>query len=158
MQAASSLTRMTPTWIRGDRLQAVHERSADRSGAVLLIEDDVAIAEMFALGLYVRGHPVRTAKSDDSASMLTADADRPSVIVLDLDRPSERGLEILNSLLVDPSTSGVPVIVLYDEDADFPEAYRRGATEFRAKYRTTPMELVRYVEERFVEPADRKSP
>jgi CheY-like chemotaxis protein len=133
--------------IRSDRLHTLAEPTeGDAGDDVLLIEDDVAIADMYALGLNLSGYRVRVAGSSDDALAQVADGARPRLIVLDLGLPRTGGLEVLVALREGPATSNVPVIVLSNQDNDFPEAYRRGATECLPKHRTTPKELVSYVE------------
>ena len=67
------------------------------------------------------------------------------VIVLDLELPAMSGLQMLEELRHTPATLHVPVIVLSNSDADFSEAFRRGATQCHPKYQTTPQALVGYV-------------
>ncbi|HSS92906.1 MAG TPA: response regulator [Candidatus Dormibacteraeota bacterium] len=117
----------------------------EASDDVLLIEDDVAIADMYALGLNLSGYRVRVAGSSDAALAQVAEGARPRLIVLDLGLPRTGGLDVLVALREGPTTSTVPVIVLSNQDDDFPEAYRRGATGCLTKHRTTPKELVSYI-------------
>jgi CheY-like chemotaxis protein len=109
---------------------------------VLLIEDDPATADMYALGLNLCGYPVQIAHSAEAGLSELAEGMRPKLIVLDLVLPRIGGLEMLLLLRENPFTSSVPVIVLSNQDTDFPEAYRRGATECLAKHATTPGDLV----------------
>ena len=111
-----------------------------------MIERDADIADMYALGLNLSGYEVQVARSPDSAWRQVNDAERPpALIVLDLDLPEAGGLEILNSLRSFLRNSEVPVIVLADETEEWPEAYRRGATECHPRHLTTPKQLVSYV-------------
>ncbi len=107
------------------------------------------IAEMYAYGLAVRGYEVHIATSRDRA-MYEAARRRPvGVIVLDLEIRTTRGLTILDELRHREATADVPVIVLSDDDLESAEAERHGANETHRKYRTTPKELVGYVERSF---------
>jgi CheY-like chemotaxis protein len=159
---------MNPPWIRTDLLEQISrvrprdqdlpaypgeepserdrpdEQSPDAS-AVLVVEDDADIAGMYALGLQLGGHAVRVASTGRSALIDVAEK-QPQAIVLDLWLPDIAGLEMIDSLRHAPKTEHVPIIVLSNEDAEFPEAYQRGANECHLKYRTTPKELVHYVE------------
>jgi CheY-like chemotaxis protein len=112
---------------------------------VLLVEDDPATADMYALGLNLCGYPVQVAHTAEAGLTHVANGMHPRLIVLDLVVPTIGGLEMLLLLRKSPSTSSVPVIVLSNQDMDFPEAYRRGATKCLAKYSTTPGELVMHV-------------
>jgi DNA-binding response OmpR family regulator len=122
---------MRPTWVRD---------AADDE--ILLVEDDVDIAGMYKMGLNFAGYPVRVASTGAEA---LADEGEPQAIVLDLEMPDVGGLEILDTLRHRPRTVDVPVIVLSNQDDDFAEAYRRGATSCNAKYRTSPGDLLNLV-------------
>src|ERR1700737_3405314 len=115
------------------------------ASVVLLVEDDPATADMYALGLNLCGYPVQVARTIEAGLTHVADGIQPRVIILDLVVPKIGGLEMLVLLRKSPSTSSIPVIVLSNQDMEFPEAYRRGATECLAKHSTTPGELVMHV-------------
>jgi CheY-like chemotaxis protein len=121
------------------------EENGDPSEDVLLVEDDIDAAQMYAMGLRLSGHPARVATNGRSALDDVAHK-QPRAIVLDLRLPDIGGLEVIDSLRHAPATLHVPIIVLSNEDSQFPEAVRRGANECHIKYRTTPNELVHYVE------------
>ena len=113
---------------------------------VLLIENDHAIANMYALGLNLSGYQVRIASSANSALSEVSRLDhRPELIVLDLEQPRVSGLDVLNDLKASPAAWGLPVIVLADDEEELCEAYRLGATDCHPRYRTTPRQLVSYV-------------
>jgi CheY-like chemotaxis protein len=157
---------MAPTWIRTELFDQISHGTADpnyesdRDGSpeagarflksdpsddVLLVEDDTDVADMYAMGLRLSGHQARVATNGRSA-LVDAAEKHPRAIVLDLRLPDIGGLEVIDSLRHAPATVDVPIIVLSNEDSEFPEAVRRGANECHVKYRTTPNELVHYVE------------
>jgi DNA-binding response OmpR family regulator len=119
--------------------------TGDESGFVLLVEGDPAAADMYALSLNLCGYPVHIAHSPEAGLTQITDGVSPKVVVLDLGLLQISGLEMLLLLRKSPSTSRVPVIVLSNQVVDFPEAYRRGATECLAKHSTTPGDLVMHV-------------
>ena len=100
---------------------------------------------MYVLGLTLSGHHARIASNGRSALVDVAQK-QPRAIILDLRLPDIGGLEVIDLLRHTPATVDVPIIVLSNEDSDFPEAVRRGANECHVKYRTTPNELVHFVE------------
>jgi DNA-binding response OmpR family regulator len=138
---------MTPNWVRTERMQSVGgTQGGGHDEVVLLIENDVAVADMYAFGLNVGGYQVHVAATPDSAwTEVKQPGHPPELIVLDLELPSVSGLDVLNDLRRTPETASVPVIVLANDQEDFVEAYRRGATDCHTKYRTTPRQLVSYV-------------
>ena len=119
---------------------------SEQAGIVLLIEDDEATAEMYALGLSLGGYPVWVVHSAEAGLRQIARAGSPSLIVLDLELGQMGGLDMLVVLRESSSTSSIPVIVLSNNENDFPEATSRGAAECLAKHRTTPGELASHVE------------
>jgi DNA-binding response OmpR family regulator len=134
---------MTPNWIGAERMEGLAgAHSVGHEERILLIENDSAVAEMYALGLNLSGYAVRIAPSLDSAWREVNLPDHlPQLIVLDIELRSMSGLDALNDLRRAPGTSVVPVIVLADDEDDFSEAYRRGATECHPRYRETPKQL-----------------
>ena len=78
---------------------------------VLVIEDDVAAAELLRLQLRQAGY--RAAMAVDGESGLEAARDLgPGAILLDILLPGIDGWEILKRLRADPETSAIPVMVI----------------------------------------------
>jgi DNA-binding response OmpR family regulator len=117
----------------------------ERPGIVLLVEDDPATADMYALGLNLSGYPVEVAHTAEAGLAQVEDGMRPTLVVLDLVLPKTGGLQMLEVLRKNQATMRIPIIVLSNQDMDFAEAYRRGATECLAKHSTTPGDLVVHV-------------
>ena len=137
-----------PNWVAMDRLLGDRHDISDptpRDADVLMVEDDAAIAEMYALALSMAGLRVRIVPSGESA-VLEAEAHQDyDVIVLDIELPSMDGMATLDELKHLEATANIPVIVLSNADVDPSEVERRGAREWHAKYRTTPSQLLDYV-------------
>ncbi|HET9781762.1 MAG TPA: response regulator [Candidatus Dormibacteraeota bacterium] len=134
----------TPNWIALDRLD--NPGLEDQEADVLIVEDDAAIADMYALELSMAGLRVRVASSGESA---VAEAQRMvgyKVIVLDLDLPGMSGWTTLEELRHVAGTADVPVIVLSNTNVDGDDIASHGASEWHAKYWTTPSQLVDYVQ------------
>lgn len=109
---------------------------------VLLIEDDVAAAEMYRLRLAADGYTVVTAHDGhDGLRMATDEA--PDFIYLDLRLPGLDGFEVLERLRADPETANIPVIILtnFGEPELRERGLRLGALEFLVKADTTPAQL-----------------
>lgn len=133
-------------WFAEERPVTVAATQLTTVGDVLLIEDDVSIAEMYAFDLSSSGYSVRIVTSGESALSDVVPAGHISAIVLDLDLPSMSGLATLDELRHREVTAHVPVIVLSNKDIDFDEVARHGADECHRKFMTTPRQLVGYIE------------
>lgn len=77
-------------------------------GRILVVDDDLALAEM--LGIVLRGEgfdPVFCANGDDAVQMFRAS--NPDVILLDLMLPGRDGIDVCRSIRAE---SGVPIVML----------------------------------------------
>lgn len=120
---------------------------SEEAVTVLLIEDDVAIADMYRIRLAADGYSVLTADSGEEGGRVAAGA-LPDIIYLDIRLPGLDGFEVLEQLRGSPRTHNIPVVIL-SNDAE-PELRERGlklgALEFLVKADTTPTGLADAVE------------
>jgi CheY-like chemotaxis protein len=109
---------------------------------VLLIEDDVAAAEMYRLRLAADGYTVVTANDGHEGVRMATD-EAPDFIYLDLRLPGLDGFEVLEHLRANPETANIPVIILtnFGEPELRERGLRLGALEFLVKADTTPAQL-----------------
>lgn len=114
---------------------------------VLLIEDDVAAAEMYRLRLVADGYSVVIGRDGHEGLRMAAD-EAPDFIYLDLRLPGLDGFEVLERLREDAATMHIPVIILtnYGEPELQERGLKRGALEFLVKAETTPAQLSDSVE------------
>ncbi|HEY6783050.1 MAG TPA: response regulator [Candidatus Dormibacteraeota bacterium] len=126
---------------------ATEEDGVEDDVRVLLIEDDVAAAEMYRLRLVADGYLVVIARDGHEGLRLAAD-EAPDFIYLDLRLPGLDGFEVLEQLRADPATMHIPVIVLtnYGEPELQERGLKLGALEFLVKAETTPAQLSDSVE------------
>ncbi|HEV3273290.1 MAG TPA: response regulator [Candidatus Dormibacteraeota bacterium] len=115
---------------------------------VLLIEDDAAAAEMYRLRLAADGYTVVIGRDGEEGLRMAAD-EAPDFIYLDLRLPGLDGLEVLERLRAQPSTTHIPVIILtnYGEPELRERGLKLGALEFLVKAETTPAELSNRVDQ-----------
>lgn len=112
----------------------------------LLVEDSPSDAELTMEALREAGLADRLVWVKDGAEALAfvrregayaqrPPGARPRVILLDLRLPKVDGLEVLESLKVDPSTRSIPIVVLTSskEDRDVTRAYELGVNSFVTK-------------------------
>jgi CheY-like chemotaxis protein len=114
--------------------------------AVLLVEDDADVAEMFGLGLSIAGHEVEVA-GDGGRAIERASQKRFDLVFLDVQLPGVDGLITLARLRTNSSTRDLPVAMLTNV-AD--ETLRQRARslhilDWLIKSETMPSDLARRV-------------
>ena len=114
---------------------------------VLLIEDDVATAEMYRLRLVADGYTVMIGHDGQEGLRMATD-EAPDFIYLDLRLPGLDGFEVLERLRAGKATAHIPVIILtnYGEPELRERGLKLGALEFLVKADTTPAQLSESVE------------
>ena len=110
--------------------------------AILLVEDDPDMAEMFSLGLSFAGHDVEVA-GDGGTALERASQKRFDLVFLDVQLPGIDGLATLARLRANRSTRDLPVAMLTNSGD---QTLRRRARSLRildwlVKSETTPREL-----------------
>ncbi len=81
------------------------------AGTILVVDDEPGIVTIVRDYLDRAGFRVLTAGDGDTALRL-ARTERPSLVLLDLMLPGLDGLDVTRALRQDPSTSGLPLIML----------------------------------------------
>src|SRR5205085_9013903 len=89
--------------------------AAAESVQVLLIEPDVATAELLTSYLREAGYTVESAR-DDFEGWETLQRLSPRVVLMDVLQPDANGWSFLNQLKANPSTKGLPVIMILRPD------------------------------------------
>lgn len=103
-------------------------------GSVLVVEDDRELNELVGAYAQICGYEYR--KALDGAEALRQAGERaPDAVVLDLMLPDIDGFEVCRRLRSDPSTAGVPVIILtaLDGAREREKGKACGATEYLTK-------------------------
>jgi len=117
---------------------------------VVLVEDDLAVAQMYRLGLELQGFKVTIAASgDDLFGSLNGQA--PDVIVLDYQLPKHNGAQVLERIRRDDRIDRVRVFML----SNFPpthenaidRVFRSGAIAWLEKTKTPPQLLAEKIDE-----------
>jgi two-component system phosphate regulon response regulator PhoB len=117
---------------------------------VYLVDDDLATAHMYRLGLTEAGfRPVVV--SDANALFEALDDEVPDLLVLDWQLQGITGGDVLRALRGDQRTAEVPVLFLsnYSPESSFLEGQITGNNAFAwlVKARTTPDQLSRRLRE-----------
>lgn len=133
---------------------------SSRGARVLLVEKDHTFAEMYKLGLLMRGFSVDVAQDGEEGIERVLRGDLPDAIVVDLGlprvertAPRKDALDLLSTLRSIHLTRALPVVALSDDLQSFDDALDRGATECVPKWRITPRDLARKVVQLLDEPA-----
>jgi len=101
---------------------------------VLIIDDEIDLAELLAYNLGAAGYETRVAH-DGRAAITAAHEFQPHAIVLDVMMPELDGLEVSRRLRTDVSTRDIPILMLTAraEEADEVRGLEAGADDFVAK-------------------------
>lgn len=112
--------------------------------AVLVVEDESAIAELIAVNLRHNGFRPRWAMDSESAQR-EIDAAVPDLILLDWMLPGESGLTLAKRWRTDPRTKDIPIIMLTarGDEADRVAGLDAGADDYIAKPFSTKELLAR---------------
>jgi CheY-like chemotaxis protein len=78
---------------------------------ILVVEDDPAVARLYAAYAQTRGHAVLFAK-DGAEALVTAASELPDVVLLDIAMPKLDGRDVLRQLKANPKTAPIPVLVV----------------------------------------------
>jgi two-component system phosphate regulon response regulator PhoB len=101
---------------------------------ILAVDDEEDILELLRFNLTKEGFAVVCAGSGEEALKLTR-LEKPELILLDLLLPGIDGLEVAKRLKNDPSTRGIPVIMVTakGEEADIVTGLEVGAEDYITK-------------------------
>jgi len=80
-------------------------------GKVLVVDDEEYIQHILNFSFGAEGYDVVTA-ADGEECIRKAKSEKPDIIVLDIMMPKMDGYEACKRLKTDPSTKGIPVILL----------------------------------------------
>ena len=113
---------------------------------VLLVEDDLDVAEAILDVLMDEGYQVAHATNGREALELLKSAPKPSLILLDLMMPDMDGCQFREAQLRDPRLANIPVVVLSADRRVAEKAHELGVLGFVAKP-LGPDQLVSIVEQ-----------
>ncbi len=101
---------------------------------ILIVEDDVAIAEMVQARLEREGFRVKWA-ADGKAGLDAVHSFQPSLVLLDITMPQMNGIEVCKRLREEDKTKAIPIIMVtaHSEEADVTLGLELGADDYVAK-------------------------
>ena len=109
---------------------------------VLIIEDDIALYNMYSTELSLKGYEVLNV-SDGSKAFEEAKKEKPDLVLLDVMLPQKNGLAILEELKSNEDTRDIRVVMLtnYGTDENISKAVELGAEDYIMKYNIVHSEL-----------------
>jgi CheY-like chemotaxis protein len=115
---------------------------------VLIVEDDMLIQRMYEKIFTFQKYDVVTASNGEEA-LVKAREVNPTIILLDVMMPKMNGMEVLERLKADPTTKGIPVVMLSNlaGDNDVETALSKGAVKYIIKSEHDPKAIADMVEE-----------
>jgi len=114
------------------------------NAAILLVEDEPDIAQMFSLGLSIAGHEVEVA-GDGCHAVDRARSKRFDLVLLDVELPRIDGLTTLEFLRSNGPTHDLPIAMLTNsgDETQRRRARSLGILDWLIKSEITPTELAR---------------
>lgn len=116
-------------------------------GRVLFMEDDKFLRNACEVSLRQRGFDVVTARDGEEGLRMARESPPPHIILLDLLMPKVPGIEVLRALKADPTTAGIPVVILSNSsrEEDRLEAVQLGTVGYYVKANLSLKELATQV-------------
>ncbi|MCS7009768.1 MAG: response regulator [Anaerolineales bacterium] len=108
----------------------------NKQKTIVIVEDEVDAAEMFAEMMRVSGFRVLKATSSAPAMQLI-EAEKPDAVILDIMMPDISGLDILHFMRQSPALAKIPVVVVSAKS--LPSDIRTGLEAGASIYLTKPV-------------------
>ena len=106
--------------------------SAVSPRTILIVDDELAIADVVSELLSEEGYATRIAIGGDHA-LAMLERERPDLVLLDLYMPGMSGVDLLAHLRADASLASLPVVVMTAGAIDSADLTSRGATGMISK-------------------------
>lgn len=111
---------------------------------LLVVEDELALAELLTYNLEAEGYEVRCTASAEDAELLIAE-ELPDLVILDWMLPQVSGIELCRRLRSRPESSALPILMLTarGEESDRIRGLSTGADDYVVKPFSLPELLAR---------------
>lgn len=115
---------------------------------ILLVEDDMALRDIYSTRFMAEGYEVVTA-SDGEQALTVAVKEKPDLIVLDIMMPKISGFDVLDILRTTPETKEAKIIIMtaLSQPTDVEKGKQLGADEYLVKSQVTLTDVVEKVKE-----------
>lgn len=113
---------------------------------VAIIEDDMAIVQMYRTKFETEGYDVATAE-DGATGLELIESFQPDIILLDLMMPNMNGLDMLSRLRSQPNGRDAKVVVLTNmgDTETATKVYKMAADDYIVKAEMTPKQVAERV-------------
>lgn len=120
----------------------------DKKTAVVLVEDEKMLAEMYVTKFTMEGYDAHKANDGQTGFELIKQV-KPDIILLDIIMPKLDGFAVLKMLKNDAQLKNIPVILLTNlgQDEDIKKGKELGAVDYFVKANHTPAEVVNKVKQ-----------
>lgn len=110
---------------------------------ILIVEDDVFLADLYKTKFALEGFKVITAY-DGEKGLEAIKKNIPDIVLLDLVLPKLSGFEVLKAAKADAATKNIPVILLTNlsQKSDIETGIKLGANDYLIKAHFMPSEVV----------------
>ncbi|MBI2415006.1 response regulator [candidate division WWE3 bacterium] len=109
---------------------------------VLIVEDDMALANLYKTELEIGGYKV-VHVSEGLKAVDAIKENKPDIVLLDIMLPGKNGLEILSDIRANSAVKNTSVIMLtnFGNEENVSTALELGALDYIMKYKITPTEM-----------------
>ena len=110
---------------------------------LLLVEDDMALRDIYSTRFMAEGYEVVSA-SDGEQALTVAVREKPDLILLDIMMPKISGFDVLDILRTTPETKGCKIVIMtaLSQPADIEKGKMLGADEYLVKSQVTLTDVV----------------
>ncbi|MFA4830690.1 MAG: response regulator [Patescibacteria group bacterium] len=129
----------------------MQDKMQDKKIHVLLIEDDIFLANIYKMKFEMEGFKV-TVSDNGELGLADAKKKKPDIILLDILLPKMDGFTVLEKLKAAESTKIIPVILLTNlgQKDDVEKGLKLGAVDYLIKAHFKPSETVEKVRKVFM--------
>jgi DNA-binding response OmpR family regulator len=115
---------------------------------ILLVEDDMALRDIYSARFMAEGYNVVTA-SDGEQALTVAVKEKPNLIILDVMMPKISGFDVLDILRATPETKETRIIMMtaLSQSSDIEKGKNLGADEYLVKSQVTLTDVVEKAKE-----------
>lgn len=110
---------------------------------VLLVEDDIALREIYSARFAAENFEI-VAADDGEQALSVAIKEKPDIIILDIMMPKISGFDVLDILRATPETKNTKVIIMsaLSQESDIQKGKELGADAYLVKSQSTLSDVV----------------